>query len=436
MIRQLAAALATQVAAQLGVPPQAAAERLTQAFTQALSASGQGPPPRTNAERAAALATSFGRMAEIAARVTNGDPGPSIRSIAGTSLDADTAGAEPTPKPNSDGSPPQVQGAPAVAASPATPLVASPNPTSIPIPGPSDGRTVALAPAQAIATGGDALLGRILARAWLAGENRADAPAARAVRTEDGKPDVPAGEPSKTVDAFLDAFATALARADAPRPDSSHGAQAPPDPAVAALPALPNAAPASSAAPSPAQLPFAIPVAHDAAPVTPPAPASNLPLAPQVDPHAVVEQVLRAMAIHTADGASTVRLRLVPEHLGDVSVKLVVSGGSVDATLTAHSADAQNALAGGQSQLAKTLADAGLKLQSFSVGLAGGGSASAGDQSDRKRFTAPSSVRRIGGVAAADDGDDAIDPGLLAMPTFAPPVFAPSGGAGALNYLV
>jgi flagellar hook-length control protein FliK len=422
IVQQLAGSLATQVAAQLGVSTQAAHERLTHAFTAALSSTGQGPPGTTNAERASALATRFGQLAMLAARVTNGEAGPSIRSIAGTSLDADTAGADPTPKTTSDGSAPQTQDASAVAASPLTPN---------PLAGPTDGRTVAIASTEAIATGGDTLLGRMVARAYLAGDRSAPTPSAPARTVGPASASgttttgVTAAGAHNAVDAFVRAFGAALAHDDASHTPSDTG-----------TPATASVAPATPGSNDQPSVPFAIAFAHGNAATATTTPGSTPAQTAAADPHAIVEQVVRAMAIQTAgDGTSTIRLRLVPEHLGDVSVKLVVSGGSVDATLTAHTADAQSVLAGGQAQLAKTLADAGLKLQSFSVGLTGGGFAQTGDRSNQQRETAPSSVRRIGGVAT-DEADAPSDDDLLAVPSFGPPIYTPSGSLGAFNYLV
>ncbi|MDQ6924852.1 MAG: flagellar hook-length control protein FliK, partial [Candidatus Eremiobacteraeota bacterium] len=161
----------------------------------------------------------------------------------------------------------------------------------------------------------------------------------------------------------------------------------------------------------------------------------DAPWQPQhVDANAVIDQLLRGINIRTGDGQTDVRLRLVPENLGDVSVKLVVSGGSVDASIIAHTADAQSALAGGQHQLAKALADAGLKLQSFTVGLAGdfeGNRDRARPQDSWNR----SNVRRIGGLESVDT-DEPADASLLAVPSFGPPIYAASPALRHLNYLV
>lgn len=530
IVQQLAATLATQVAAQLGTSTKDATERLTTAFTQALSSSGSGPPATTNVERASSLATRVRQLADLATRVMTEDPGQTIRQIAGTSLDANAAGANPTPtttttKPTTATSQPTAtspttataQGAvttpatattqPAVTAPTTTtstkatsrstdsttttttkpstgsasgvrvvavPVPVSPVPLlSIPVPIPTatpptspapvddGGRRVVSLPSLPVSTGGDTLLGRVLTRAWLnqpplSGTPVTVLPSATPSAATDGTtvPQQPGvsttavtatatasttraaasilgttSTPARPVDAFLHAFATALAQHDSARPLDT-GSQVP-------VPADATSAPATSAPALTGQVPFAIgPITNDAASVTPSAPAPTLPQPQHVDANAVVDQVLRGVAIRTTDGSSEVRLRLVPEQLGDVSVKLVVSGGNVDASITAHSADAQSALAGGQAQLAKTLADAGLKLQSFSVGLAGGNLANTSDQ--RRQDQQPgrsTSTRRISGIGATDD-EPLDELNLLAAPSFGPPLYTASRGMGALNYLV
>jgi flagellar hook-length control protein FliK len=420
VIAQLASSLAASVAAQLGISPQAAQQRLTQAFDQALQPTDTGPPVST-AERASALVSRFRQIAELATRVTNGDQGQPIRQIAGNSSDAVTAKANPAPDPDSilhD----------AQKALTATALA-------------SDGRTVAFAPLQAIASGGDTPLGRILTRAVLADSSRtvpADTPIdgpshhlAGGVQPVDQPvlgPSTAAGtSAAAAVDAFVTAFASRLARSDGAGAERHAGEIAAP---VAASTAQP---PPGTATAQPVAS-FALPTAHDAVSIAPPTPPQTMPQPQHVDANAVVDQILRGMQIRTTDGQSEVRLRLVPEQLGEVSVKLIVSGGSVDASITAHTADAQSALAGAQTQLAKSLADAGLKLQSFSVGLAGG-FADPRDQSRPNDRSTGSASRRIGAVEAAD-ADASPDPSLLAVPSFGPPIYAANPALGALNYLV
>jgi hypothetical protein len=448
VIAKLASSLATSVAAQLGISPQAALERLTQAFTQALQSPGTGPPG-SNAERASSLVSRLRQIAELATRVTNGDSGHSIRTIAGTSLDAETAKANPAPTTDSIlrsalgalAAPASPVPDPALVASASTAAAASVAPASSPVaPAAGDGRIVALpGVVQAVASAGDTPLGRILTRAMLldtqpsapAGAVRADAPANRS--TNDAPASAAASHlaaPSSTpndlanaLDAFVHAFTNAVARNDA-APRSEPAAVAPLTAPAPNVPAMPPQTP----------MPFAIPIAHDTVPAAPLQPAPASPQPQHADANAVVDQLLRGMAIRTTDGQSEVRLRLVPENLGDVSVKLIVSGGSVDASITAHTADAQSALAGAQNQLAKTLADAGLKLQSFTVGLAGEFAGNRDQSRPNDAWNRPG-WRRIGGLHSVDT-DESDETSLLAVPSFGPPIYAASPALRHLNYLV
>jgi flagellar hook-length control protein FliK len=377
--------------------------------------------------------------------VTNGDQGQPIGQIAGNSSDAATAKANPAPDPDSILRDAQKALA-ATATSTTSPAAANAAPPAVAVATAntvaSDGRTVAFAPLQAIASGGDTPLGRILTRATLAGASRTapvETPIAGPSQRSTGGIQ-PAGESplapatgngaaaAATVEAFVSAFSSALTRSDEAGTDRRTAALAAPDSATTA-PALPSTTTAAPAAT------FALPAAHDAVSIAPPTPPQTMPHPQHVDANAVVDQLLRGMQIRTTDGQSEVRLRLVPEQLGDVSVKLVVSGGSVDASITAHTADAQSALAGAQTQLAKSLADAGLKLQSFSVGLAGGNFADPRDQSRSNDRSAQPAMRRIGAVEAAE-AEASPDPSLLAVPSFGPPIYAANPALGALNYLV
>ncbi|HEX3467274.1 MAG TPA: flagellar hook-length control protein FliK [Candidatus Elarobacter sp.] len=450
VVESLASSLAGAVAAQLGISPQAAQQRLTDVFRQALQPNDTGPP-ESSAERASALVTRFRQIAELATRVTNGDQGQPIRTIAGHSSDAVTAKANPAPDTDDilrdaanalatsvTASTSPASPAPAAAATSTAPRTAANGATG-------DGRAVALGSLPALATGGDTALGRALARAVLADPSAAPAaPVAEPILGPShhviaGPPaaapplaGTSSGDPA--ADAFVTAFASALARADG----STDRRGIDPAPANAAAPSpvagSPSAAATATTVTNPSAASFAPTAVHDAAPIVPPAPAPPLPQPQHADANAVIDQVLRGMTIRTGDGTSQVRLRLVPEQLGDVSVKLVVSGGSVDASITAHSAGTQNALAGAQTQLAKSLAEAGLKLQSFSVGLAGS-SSDTRDQSRPNDQPAKPATRRIGAVEAAE-ADVPADPSLLAIPSFGPPIYAADPALGALNYLV
>ncbi len=420
IVKRLADALATQVATALGVSPQAAQQALAQAFSQVFG-NATGPPGETNAQRAAALVRTLRQIAEAATRVTNADQGTPILSIAGQRSDADTAKASPTPT-TADR---LLRGALDALVAPAAPaLVTAPTSQTTGSP------TVAHPGAPAVATGGDTLLGRTLARAVLADQQRS-APVETAVAAAAAVvPAASALPPAGVVDAFLRAFAGALAQADAGSGGSNTGSDAGAGDERAPAEMLSLRAPVRAEG---SALPFAVPFAQHASPLDPALPAGT-PAAPApVDPGAVMDQILRGMQVHTADGQSEVRLHLLPEQLGDVSIKLIVSGGVVDASITADSAAARDALVSGQSQLARTLADAGLKLQGFTVGLGGGftGGREGADQNPWARGGA----RRIGPIEAHGD-DEPDDVGLLAaVPSFGPPIFTAARFSGH-NYLV
>jgi len=92
-----------------------------------------------------------------------------------------------------------------------------------------------------------------------------------------------------------------------------------------------------------------------------------------VDTTAAIEQLVKSMAMRTGfDGTSEMRLRLQPESLGSVTLKLTVDGNNVSANVVAQNGEARTALLASQHQLARSLADSGLKLTSFTVDLSGG----------------------------------------------------------------
>ena len=120
-----------------------------------------------------------------------------------------------------------------------------------------------------------------------------------------------------------------------------------------------------------AALGFTLPSLHGAANAAAPsaAPPSSQPL----DVQALAEQMIAGMQLRTAsDGSSQMQIKLVPEHLGEVAVKLTVSGTNVTANVVAQNADTRTALLANHQQLARSLADSGLKLTGFSVDVSGG----------------------------------------------------------------
>ena len=133
---------------------------------------------------------------------------------------------------------------------------------------------------------------------------------------------------------------------------------------------------------------------------------------PPVDPNAVVDQVLQGINMRTlSDGSQTVRMRLVPESLGSVSVSLQVQGTSVNATLVAQNSDVRDALLANQQMLSRSLADAGLKLSGFTVNLANQGFQQQ-QQAYQPRF---GTTRRFVGVTTSSDDDT-----IASVPSYSP----------------
>jgi flagellar hook-length control protein FliK len=93
---------------------------------------------------------------------------------------------------------------------------------------------------------------------------------------------------------------------------------------------------------------------------------------------------------------------------------------------------AHDALVAGQGQLTRALADAGLKLSSFNVDLAGGFASFQQQQQQQSSQQGASNGRNLllGGV----DTTESDDASLVAAPNFGPPVLAGMNWS-ALNYL-
>ena len=102
-----------------------------------------------------------------------------------------------------------------------------------------------------------------------------------------------------------------------------------------------------------------------------------------VDANAVIEQMMKGMVMRTDDqGASTIRLHLQPENLGDMTMHITVSGSQISANVVTANADVRNALLSNHQQLARSLQNAGLTLSGFSVDVSGG---NAGRDQNRDR---------------------------------------------------
>ena len=328
-------------------------------------------------------------------------PGPASPDGSGPASDASSAGASGA---NPAAQPLDIRAVlPELAALPSLPGI-----------GAGDGRRVNIGSTAASATGGDTLLGRILTRASLAADARETA-AGRGTARGAATAAVPSGagaSKSGAADAglssFIQKFETALHAAtpsDALRPP-------PPDvlmPLASSAPAaVPDAVSAAAAAP------FAVGRADATAPASP----NAAPPAVPVDHSAIADQVLRSAFMRTTEGSSEMRLRLVPESLGDVTVKLVVKAGGVTAHVLAQTPEVRDALVAAQPQLSKSLADAGLKLTAFNVDLAGNGFAGFAQQ--QRRDETPSGQPSRGANGSLEAGDASDETALEAIPSFGP----------------
>jgi flagellar hook-length control protein FliK len=142
------------------------------------------------------------------------------------------------------------------------------------------------------------------------------------------------------------------------------------------------------------------------------------------DPSAAIEQLVKSMAMRTgSDGTSEMRLRLQPESLGTVTLKLTVDGNNVSANVVAQNGEARTALLAQQHHLARSLADSGLKLTSFTVDLSGGQA-----QDQMRDRTSGFGRRYTVHEMAAADGDSAES-------SSTGPALLPSSTLGLLSYL-
>jgi len=146
-----------------------------------------------------------------------------------------------------------------------------------------------------------------------------------------------------------------------------------------------------------------------------------------VDPQALIEQVVKGITMRNLGDTSEVRMRLRPEHLGDVSLKLSVSGNTITANIVAQNADVRDMLLSNQQQLARTLSEAGLSLGGFSVDVSGGNAGFTNQRPQQPHVK----LGRAGAFAAALDGED----DTWADPRFGPPVLSAPNSL-VLNYLV
>ena len=79
------------------------------------------------------------------------------------------------------------------------------------------------------------------------------------------------------------------------------------------------------------------------------------------------EQIVRAIRLHWTQGISEARVRLQPQHLGDVTIALRVEHGAVRADLHADSVEVRNMIRGNEAELRRTLSEQGLQLSRLTV---------------------------------------------------------------------
>lgn len=135
----------------------------------------------------------------------------------------------------------------------------------------------------------------------------------------------------------------------------------------------------------------------------------------RVDVNQLIEQMVSGMTMRTlAQGTSEIRLQLQPENLGQVTMRLTVSGNQVSANVIAQNADVGTALVANHQDLARSLASAGLTLSGFSVDVSGG---DAGQEQNKDRtagFGRRYVVHELNGAASATTSQPSnLEPPLL-----------------------
>ncbi len=143
-----------------------------------------------------------------------------------------------------------------------------------------------------------------------------------------------------------------------------------------------------------------------------------------IDPQSIIEQVVKGITLRNFGTTSEVRMRLQPEHLGDVSLKLTVTGNTISANIVAQNAHVRDMLLSNQQQLARALAEGGLSLGKFSVDVSGGNPGFSQQHAQQHRQLAK--VGTLQGDAAEEDA--------WADSRFGPPVLTGAKSL-VLNYL-
>lgn len=256
---------------------------------------------------------------------------------------------------------------------------------------------------NAAPSGGTDIVGRMIARALTASQPYASAPKASAAGA--AAPRVTASVPNAVLFQRLVAIVAQATQADGGANKRESGS-------AFDRPAAGNAkiiADQTVASNAPA---FAVPFAREVSAA--PTAATAAPYS-TIDPQALIDQVVKGFAVRTSGSTTEVRMRLHPDQLGDVSLKLTVNGGTIDASIVAQNADVRQTLVANQHQLAQALSDAGLSLGNFSVDVSGG---QGGRSNEQQAQLGKKNVSRFGLQTERDDEtvDSASGPSILNRP--------------------
>lgn len=391
---------------------------LERALAAALAPPGTSPPGQSGTQQAAALEQRLGELLSKISRELKG-AGQQNR-FSGAVLDANSAREIPAQQQNKQST--------GTVQQPASPLALAESILRNAVQQlqqgvsqtPQSAQTAAQSATQQITVQSADVLGRMLARAANAdAQNAAQsaAPAASAVSAHPATPAAPSASPSELFARLMNVIAQASGEnASRQNGKEQQGFAF----SKNALPALHSSQTQANTAPTPA---FGNAIASASvqsaqSPQSPPAPYT-------LDPQSVIEQVVKGIVLRNAGNTSEVRMRLQPENLGDVSLKLTVTGNTISANIVAQNADVRHALLQNQQQLARSLAEAGLSLGKFTVDVSGGNPGFAQQQSQQHRSFARTGSVHLSAVAEDD---------MWADSRFGPPVLAGSKPL-VLNYL-
>lgn len=385
---------------------------LERALAAALAPPGTSPPNQSASGQAAALEH---RLASLLSAVTRELKNVGQQSrFSGPVLDANSAKEIPAQQQTKDPTGMQPQspaGSLAFAESILRSVVQQLHNAAPQSPQTPQTPQAAQTPAPAITVASADVLGRMLARAA-----KADPSADPPLSASSSQPGAPVS-PSDLFARLMNVIAQ-TANENTSHQDSGHSSQS----AFSqnALAQTHHALSPANTAPVPA---FASAVNAASAPAVQPVASAPTPYA--MDPQSVIEQVVKGIVLRNSGATSEVRMRLQPDHLGDVSLKLTVTGNTISANIIAQNANVRDLLMQNQQQLARTLSEAGLSLGQFSVDVSGGNPGFSQRQSAQHRSLSRTGTLHFDTLPEDDTWADA---------RFGPPVMTGTRSL-VLNYL-